>query len=493
MMAVIIRLGLYRLGHLSYVPHVGGLDIGALQSGTGLDIGALQSLSSSTTVVTTRTLTGVADISAQVIQTLSGISYIYVPGVGLDIGVLQSGSGLDIGALQSPGTGNLLYATVAISQMDQETSVLPTFILVATASWSTASSFVPTDTYHPLGTEYVYMLKSNLLDDIDFTQIPSGSFTLSGKTSRSGTGNLGRILNKMGYGVSRADENLFSNPMQEIVSEEWQRFPLFVNSDFDFTQISTSFGFSLSGASSIGGQGIAGRDIEDYVTLSLVTNVLDTQTLLEILVTGNPHVRATQVLCEYLWQPVSQVRNTQTVAEILYLANIAVIDQMAVEALQDAVPNAVLSQAALEVIYAIHANCLATQVVAEMLVKGNPDVRLTQVVAEIITRTQLINYSDALINQAAIEALQNANPNALVAAVATEAMFNDLRNAQINAAAVEVMNNGTRNACVEQVTVECVRFNLGNIRCGQIAIELLVSPEFDPEVAALVNNPHYVT
>ena len=392
----------------------------------------------------------------------------------------------------SLATGVYVTSTVVIDQMDQEMTALLTLIWLGEVDISASSSMTPSSSYYPLGTDYVYFIKDNVLEDGDFTPITTGYFTLSGKTSRSGTGDVGRLIDERAFGLSRADTPLVTNSMQFIDREEWVRFPFEVDSEIDFTQISTAFGFSLGGGTALAGDGIIGRDLQDYVTLSILTNVRNTATNLEkFWQAGNPSVDATQVVTELLFVPVAAARNTQTVAEIIYLANLAVIDQNAVEALHTANPDVLLNELAIEVLVDIHANAWATQITAEMLATGNPDVRVTLITAEILTLVAEAN-SNALIQQDAVETIGSGEPHALVNSEALEVINNNNDpNADVNSTAIETIHNNASNARIQIDAVEAVCNGVGNARLNSLVIEMLVRAEFDPEVASLVNNPHY--
>jgi hypothetical protein len=220
-----------------------------------------------------------------------------------------------------------------------------------------------------------------------------------------------------------------------------------------------------------------------------------TQNAFEILASGDPEVWATQINYEMLFIPVSYDRVTQVVEEVLYLANLGAIQQAAVEAMSDGGDRSALTQqVAVEMMHTIKATAFITAANEEILKgPGEPvNVQGTQTNLEILTLNQIAFFAAAVDQQVAIESVINSNPNGLINHVAVEEINNGTPNARINHDAVETIHNNDRNGRLNQAAIE----ELGNSTTmagltQQVAIEMLVRPEFDGTVGGLVNNPRY--
>jgi len=317
--------------------------------------------------------------------------------------------------------------------------------------------------------------------------------TVCPKVARSGDDIIGIMEYKRGVGFTRQTLAYNRLAMESDITFEYVRFPLFVDDEIDFVQISTSVGFTADGITAIGGHGIVGRFEEEYVTLAILTNARLTQASLEILALGNPRVDLTQCCFEMLWIPNSNGLCTQVVEEILYLANVAVVNGDAIEALAAGTGGNLYDNfVGVEVLGSIHANTLMSQATKEVLATGDPYARVSQVTEEVIVYSQLISYSNVDLQAVVIETImapagnldvqsvtleiiENSRGDLDVNAVAIEIVHNDLANLDVNAVSLEEINNtATRNLCVEGVSVEC-----------------LVLFETDYTVASLVNNPRY--
>ena len=386
----------------------------------------------------------------------------------------------------------------AIFLTDSSLSLIGSFEYDGTVTFTGGTLMVNNSHYYPLGAEYLWGIISNQTEtgSPDFVPIFSGSFTISGVTSTSQGGPtlLGRMNVKNAFGFNRAMDNLLYQPAQEFTRQEWVRFPFFVTEAVDVTQISDTVAFTLDGITSQGGDGWLGEDKEEYVLFSVLTHALLTQETMEILAAGNPSVHVTQVNYEMLWIPASFVHCTQTVTEILYLANLGAIQQAAVETLAGGDGGeCLLQQAAIEAIYSIKAYVLMTQMTLEALQgPDNPNVRMTQTVMEVLSLNQIAQFAAANIQQVAVAALHNDNPNAFIQAIAIEQIGNNLGFARIQQAVVEALGNGNSNARLQQVAIAELNNSTTMAGCiQQIAVEMLVKPEFDGTVGSLVNNPHY--
>ena len=362
---------------------------------------------------------------------------------------------------------------------------------------STSSTVINSHDY-VLGSQYLWGIIFNNTDfgSPNFVSLFSSYFTTSGikSTSQGGPNFLGRMNVKSAFGFSRAAENFLYQPAQEFLREEWVRFPFFVSEAIDITQISNSVAFTADGITAQGGDGVLGRDKEEYVLFSVLTNARLTQATLEILATGNPYVRTTQVNYEMLWIPASYARCTQVVEEVLYLANLAAIQQAAVETLAGGNGGeALLQQAAIELLYSIKAAVLMTQATLEALQgPDNPSVRMTQTTMEVLSLNQIAQYAAANIQQVAAAALHNANPNAQLQQVAIEELFNNAGFARLQQVAIEEIGNGNSDAVVNAVAVAELNNSTTMHGCvQQVAVEMLVRPGFDGTVGSLINNPHY--
>jgi hypothetical protein len=384
--------------------------------------------------------------------------------------------------------------------MDQLMTLVGTFIYSDGSTHPTASSsMVMQGTAFPLGTDYLWGIIADKtgFGSPDYLPVFSGSFINSGKTARGGFANdLGEVKYKYAYGFSRQMKRTLNQPVLDNTREEWVRFNFFVTEAIDNTQISNSIGFTNSGISAIGGDGFVGRDKEEYVTFSVLTHAFLTQENMEILTAGISKVHLTQVNFEMLWIPPSYCRNTQTVEEVLYLANLAAIEQTAVETMANSTSasrHALLDQVAIEMIHTIRAAVLFTQQTLEAFQgPGNPSVLMTQNVMEILTLNQLVQYAAANIQQVAIATAHNGSPNGIVEQIAIEDLFNNAGNSRLEQVALEAVTNGNSDAVIQQVAVAEVNNSTTFHGCvQQVAIEMLIKPEFDPTVSSLIVNPKY--
>ena len=117
---------------------------------------------------------------------------------------------------------------------------------------------------------------------------------------------------------------------------------------------------------------------------------------------------------------------------------------------------------------------------------------MSQISEEVLVYNALVSYSNCILNDVAIEALRRPDRNALVNGVAVEIIIIPAGKVWMNDVTVETIHNNYRNACLETVVVEELNNSTtmaAHIDC--LAVEMLVRPGYDPEVAALVNNPHY--
>ena len=268
---------------------------------------------------------------------------------------------------------------------------------------------------------------------------------------------------------------------------------MFVSEAIDFTQISTSVGFTADGISAVAGHGVVGRDKEEYVTFGVLTNTRMTQEALEILAAGDPHVDLTQVCYEMLFIPNSTERMTQCAAEVLYLANLGAIQAEAVEALSagDGGSGAI-NLVVVETMASVHANALMTQTSEEVLATGDPYARISSASLEALVYSQLVSFSNAWIQAVAVETMMAPEGNLVVNAEALEALHNGSGNADINAEALEVMHNGSPHADINTVVLEEINNSTTQALDVQaIAVECLVLFETDYTVAGMVNNPRY--
>jgi len=381
---------------------------------------------------------------------------------------------------------------------DSELVSIGSYVYNDTASVTSTSVLSLTSKEIVLGPQYLFgtIINQTLFGSPDFGPTFSSFFTTSGikSTSQGGPNFLGCMETMFAFGFNRSMETITEQPLFDNTRLEWIRIPLFVSDVIDNTQISNSIGFSLSGVSAIGGDGVLGTEQDEYVTFSVLTHALLTQEVMEILATGNPPVRMSAINYEMLWIPDSHCRNTQTVEEVLYLANLAAIEQEATECLAGGDGGeALIDQVALEMIYSIKAFVVATMATLEALQgPGNPDVLSTLTTMEVLTLNQIVFFCTAYIQQVAVAAVGNANPHALVESVVVEQIFGGASKALVESVVAEALGNGNSNADIQQVAIaELNNSTTTPVSVEQIAVEFLVRPEFDGTVGALVNNPHY--
>ena len=320
----------------------------------------------------------------------------------------------------------------------------------------------------------------------------SGNAAIQNLTTKtlSGTAAVQNTTQKTQTGVS----SIVPPALQDFLNGQWGRYPFFVREAIDITEIGTGVAFTLDGITAYGGMGVLGEDKEEYVIFAPLTNARLTQQIMEVLATGIPSVRMTQANYEMLWIPASYTRCTQVVEEVLYLANLGAIQQAAIETLAGGDGGeCLLQQAAIEAIYSIKAYVLMTQMTLEALQgPDNPNVRMTQTIMEVLSLNQIAQYASANIQQVAIAALHNDNPDAHIQQVAVENLFNNQGFARIQQAAVETLGTGNSNARLQQVAIAELNNSTTMAGCiQQIAVEMLVRPGFDGTVGALISNPHY--
>lgn len=387
-----------------------------------------------------------------------------------------------------------------ISQVDQTLTALGTFILDGAATITSSSTVTaPNSRLYPSAPDYIWGVIEDGVDE--FTQISSQSFTASGKSAVSGSGPsaLGYFKHKNAYGFTRTMLQYYPHKQRDNTRYELVRIDLNVANAIDFTQILDTVGFTASGISAIGGNGIVGRDIEARAIFSAVTNVVLTQTNYEAISDGNARVAMTQCVFEMLWIPDPVANMTQLAAEILYLANLAAVNQTAVEALAGSSSDqrhAITQQVAVEMLHPIKARSMITQVAIEGAQQSNPDppVNVTEVTLEILTYAQQFFNATAIDQQVAVEGLATGNPKVAINHTAVEILNTGDPKARVQQVAVETVHNNENKVRVQQVAVEEV--NNSTTTGGathQIAIEMLVRPEYDPTVAGLVNNPKFHT
>lgn len=392
------------------------------------------------------------------------------------------------------------FGEVIIDQINQEMSALGSFIFTDGSVYPTANSTATFNGRHiPLGPDYIWGIieKDTGYGSPNFVPLSVGSFTASGKSAlnTSGPNELGYHKHKYAFGFSRPTAAFYDKRTRDFTREEWVRFNFFVDSAVDFSQISSSTGFTSSGISGVGGSGVVGRDIEKYVTFSVLTHGIMTQANYEAIADGDPNAAMTQANYEMLWIPDSNVFNTQTVGEVLYLANLAAIQQLATEAMATSVDGqrrAAVQQLSVEMLHTIRAAGLITQTSIEGIQgEGDPNVNMTLATIEILTYAQQFFNATAVIQQAAVEQIATGDPRAVINAVAIEEVNNGDPKARLNSEAIETVHNNDRNAAIQSIAIEELNGGQGNGAVQQIAIEYLVRPEYDPTVAALVNNPRY--
>jgi hypothetical protein len=391
------------------------------------------------------------------------------------------------------------YGTVIFDQIDQEMSALLSFVLGGSSHFFADTTVNLNARSIILGPDYIFGLIQNVRDvgSPNFIPIGNDSFTLASKTAISiGTGPLGALNYRYALGFSRPASAYYNKQLQRFTRQEYVRFNLFVDQALDFVQMSDTLGFTADSKAAIAGYGLLGRDKEEYVTFSVLTNVHNTQTNLELLSTGNPNVDVTQVVYEMLWKPSSSVNATQAVAEVLYLANLASIQQLAVEAITGtSIRNTLLDQVAVEVLQSIISKAVVTQVVTEVLRTNNSVMNVTQVTAEVLTRIQNGYFAQGVVQQVAIEQLAGGLSNTFVNSVVVEIMNSGLNPPlRVNGEVIETLHNNQRNGVIQQVALEVV--NNSTTRAAvvnQVAIEMLIRMAYDPEVASLVNNPKFHT
>lgn len=390
------------------------------------------------------------------------------------------------------------FGEVVFDQINQLMTAVGSFIFSDGSMFPAASSnLILHGTDFTLGPDYLWGIIKNKtgFGSPDYLPVFSGTFTNTGKVARGNSINdLGATSVKYAFGFSRQAKDLYDKKIEDNTREEWVRFNFFVSEALDNTEISNTIGFTNSGVTAIAEGGYVGFDRASYVTFSVLTHALLTQENMEVLATGNPFVRMSQFNYEMLWIPDSHCRNTQTVEEVLYLANLAAIQQMAVETISDGGSrNALLDQVALEMLYTIKAAVIATQATLEALQgPANPSVQSTQQVMEVLTLNQLVQFAAANIQQVAVATAHNGNPNARLIQSALENLFNNAGNSRVESTAVEALGNGNSDAVVNQVTVAEVNNSTTFAgACEQVAVEMLVRPEFDGTVGSLVNNPRY--
>jgi hypothetical protein len=389
------------------------------------------------------------------------------------------------------------FGEIEWGPLDQAFYCLGSFVFTDGAMNPVATSILGLNgTRYILGPDYIFGYIENYLatGSPDFASIPTMSFTISGKTSRSiETGYLGAKKIKKAVGLTRPIGNYNRLAMKSDLTEEFIRFPLFVDEEIDFTQISTSIGFTLGGITSIAGYGVVGRDKEEYVTLGILTNTRLTQETLEILATGDPNVDVTQVCYELLFIPTSNGLVSQVNAEILYLANVGVINGEAVETLAAGNGGSgYINSVALEMMASIKAATLMSQTAAEILATGDPEVQLTQATTEILYQSTTTSFSNAWIEQVSVEAIVAPGGNATIEQLSTEVLNNGEGRAVINSEVIETIHNNDPHAVINSASLEVVNNSTtmqANVK--QIAIEVLVRAEVDPTVASLVNNPRF--
>jgi hypothetical protein len=390
------------------------------------------------------------------------------------------------------------FATTIFDQIDQEMSSLGSFILNLTTNQTITSTMTANGIHYVLGPNYVFALVADqfAMGNPDFPANITDSFTLGGKTARaSDVGEFGRRKRKFGFGPTAPIGSLFHKMRVSESGQEWVRFNFFVDTELDFTSIGNTLGFNAAGKAALAGYGTIGHEIEKFVTFAVLTNVRNTQATLETLYTGNPRVDMTQVCYEMIWTPTSAVRNTQTVTEMLYLANLGAIQQVAVEDLYgnsiNGQQSSLLNQVGIELLHSIKARAQLTQATLEALATGNPNTLVTQSAIEILFFNNIPRPSTSVINQTAVETVQNANPNAALNQLVMEAVHNNLRNLWVNQVGIETVHNNTRNLIVQNEAVEAVHSSLRNLLVKQVAIEMLIRAEYDPTVSGMANNPHY--
>jgi len=382
--------------------------------------------------------------------------------------------------------------TVICNQIDQEMSALGSFIYTDGQIHPTDTSAITlTSKLIAMGSQYYSCIVQN--EKTDVTEIPSMSFTLSGKTSRSvGTGEVGSFLFRRSVGFTHQTTN-FINPAItkiDITTEEFVKIPLFVYNSI-ITENSISLGFTLDGESATAGVGDLGYLLGEFATIGILTNVRNTLETLEILATGNPNLDVTQVCYELLYTKTPAAVNTQIVEEILYLANCGVIQQVAMETLATSNPHALVNETAIEAISSIKAEAIATQEALEILATGDPNVIETQVALEILTLDQLVFYANAIINDCALEAIGKGLGNIFFNDEAVEVIHNNSPHARINDQSIDVIHNNNRNGRINSVVIDIINNGTNRGLLQQVVVEMLVKPEFDPEVAGMVNNPRY--
>ena len=394
------------------------------------------------------------------------------------------------------------FGEIVFDQINQELNALGSYIFNDGSIHPTANVNATFNSKHiPLGPDYIWGIieKATGYGSPDFVPLSLSSFTTFGKTGVNlvGPNQLGYHKHKYAFGFSRPTAAFYDKRTQDFTREEWVRFNFFVDSAVDFSQISSSTGFTSSGISGIAGSGLVGRDIEKYVTFSILTHGIMTQTNYEAISSGDPSARITQSNYEMLWLPDSNVFTTQAVGEVLYLANLAAIQQVAAEAIAgslDAQRYGVVNQVAVEMMHTIKASGLITQASVEGIQgEADPNVNITAASFEVLTYAQQFFNATAVIQQVAVEQMAIGDPNAIINSVAIEEMNNSAPTARINSEAIESIHNSDRNGLVQQIAVEEINNGQGNGLVQQIAIEMLVRPEFDPTVAGLVNNPKFHT
>ena len=392
------------------------------------------------------------------------------------------------------------FGEVHFDQINQELSAIGSYIFSDGSIHPTANSTATFNGKHiPLGPDYLWGIieKETGYGAPDYVPLSVASFTASGKSAQNlyGPNQLGFHKHKYAFGFSRPTPAFYDKRTRDFTREEWVRFNFFVDSAVDFTQISDSIGFTSTGISGVAGSGVVGRDVEKYVTFSVLTNGIMTQANYETLSDGDPNAVMTQANYEMIWIPDSNVLSTQTVGEVLYLANLAAIQQVAAEAMAGSLSaqrHGLVNQIAVEMMHTIKAAGLITQVSIEGVQgEGDPNVNVTAACMEILTFAQQFFNATAVIQQVAVERMATGDPNAAINGVALEELNNGTPNARIQSAVIEGIHNNDRNARLQQVAVEELNGGQGNGRVQQIAVELLVRPEFDPTVAGLVNNPKF--
>jgi hypothetical protein len=389
------------------------------------------------------------------------------------------------------------FGEIQWGPMDQVVFALGSFVFTDGAlNCVTTSSVNFNNKNFILGPDYIFGYIRNTLDtgSPDFVQIPSDSFTLGGKTSRSiGDGVLGARNLKTAVGHTRPVGNYNRMAMRSDLTEEFIRFPLFVDEEIDFPQNSTSIGFTLVGISSLAGYGVIGRDKEKYVTLGILTNTRLTQQALEILATGDPRVDMTQICYEMLMIPNSFDRVSQVAAEVLYLANLGAINGETVEALAAGDGgSAYINGAVVELMGSIKANALISQGTKEVLATGDPEVHVSSANKEVLYQSTVTSFSNVWVDGIVLESIIQPGGNATVDGVTVEIIDNSPGNAVVNGDVIEAIHNNDRHAVINGETVEILNNSTTEAAlCQIVAIECLVRSEVDPTVAGAVNNPRY--